>query len=1672
MITLEHQGVRRESVARRAEVVSAWQREAGQNRANGLFQILLPIQWLAALSMAVWVSPQRWAGETGLTLLHAHLGMAALLGGGFIAVPLVLIRVQPKAAATRHAVAFAQMLMGALLIHLSGGRIETHFHVFGSLAFLSLYRDWRVLASATLVVAVDHLLRGVYWPQSIFGVEMDGSWRWAEHLAWVAFENVVLMQGCVQAQRELRERAWRQAEVEEAHEAVERLIRTRTAELLRSNVELNCQARELRRTERELRDAEAMSRTILETAVDGIIILNDRGTIESLNPSAERLLGRRQEELVGQEIAAFLSASDPAQNEGNLVDPNGQGGDGCGVSRDSVGHRADGTVFPIDLAVSRFSLGSDRKAAIFIRDATERKRVEQELRHAGELLEQQVRKRTAALEAANASLQHEVAERCRAEQAVLASREEFRLMSEAIPTMVWVANAAGRAEYFNSRMTDFTGLPVEQILGDYWIDIIHPEDREETLARWVRARIMGEVFEVEYRLRDRDGSFRWFLGRGLPLRDETGQITRWFGTCTDIDDQKHTQQALQQTRNELEARVRERTAALEAANTSLQHEVAERRRAEREARDRQRFVESLAEANPSVLYLIDLADGRACWINGRVSTILGIPAAELANMGPQGFMTIVHPDDRNRLDSAVLRSKFETLPDGTVVESEYRLRHADGSWRWFRARELVYRREPAGRPAQILVAAEDVTSRKQSEDILRVLFEKSSDAHLLIDETDGIIDCNAATLTLYHCEDKSDLLGRHPAVFSPERQPDGRLSLDKCVEMDAIARRDRQHRFDWQIRRMDGQELLCEVSLTPVDVAGRSLLLVVLHDLSERLAAEETLRLSKETAEAANRAKSEFLANMSHEIRTPLNGILGMTELALDTALSPRQREYLGVAKGSAEALLTVINDILDFSKIEAGKLSLDPIPFSFRESLDDTLQTLALRAHAKELELACRIAPDVPDSLIGDLGRLRQILVNLVGNAIKFTETGEVVVHVDVVPETQDQDETACTPGDSTGSDLLAGRLEATTTIRSVVLRFSVADTGIGIPAAMQQAIFEPFEQADGSTTRRFGGTGLGLAISSQLVKLMGGQIWVESEPGAGSTFRFTTRLEPGPPRTSAILRNEIGCLRDRPILIVDDNATNRQILSEVLAGWQARPMTVAGADAALATLRDAAVRGEPFAAVLLDRAMPGMDGLELARQIRREPALADTPLLLLTSAGSSDDASIRRDCGFVACLTKPARRTELLAALSRSLCPSGANTSSSPADQNASQPSASLNLDCGFPAPQGVAMQSEHQGDGETRLGTRRVQFWVPNSPEDVESTAVSPDRNGHESQNENTTTSSIKACGTTTTSGPLRVLLAEDNQVNQMVAVRMLQQMGHTVNVSDNGRDAVAALLAEPDAFDIVLMDIQMPTMDGFEAVAAIREFERQREADGQIDTHRPDRDRIPVIALTAHAMQGDRERCLAAGFDDYLPKPIRQADLAIHLEAIQPRRLASPIAMETAAELREVLSTICDGDEAFTKELAESFLESAPGTLRAVSFNLREGDRGRAVIEVHGLKGISGTIGATRLAQACQNLENTLAHNDTSDADIEASLERLVAEWRITQAALLGLTNVRKNNRPSPAEVRAEGDGRPSASHRNGNLHSLDSESDTGFLSGRDAANGSSLLGSPLRSNECL
>jgi len=744
--------------------------------------------------------------------------------------------------------------------------------------------------------------------------------------------------------------------------------------------------------------------------------------------------------------------------------------------------------------------------------------------------------------------------------------------------------------------------------------------------------------------------------------------------------------------------------------------------------------------------------------------------------------------------------------------------------------------------------------------------------------------------------------------------PDDRQPTIEAVS--ALTTGERVVNFENRYRAKDGSYKWLQWSSTPFPRQG--LVYAAARDVTDRKTAEEELRrYARETerarreqeqtaehlanvaaelevawkrAEQATAAKGEFLANMSHEIRTPMNAIIGMNDLLLQTKLAPRQREYAQMARESAEALLGIINDILDVSKIEARRLTLDRAPFRLRDTVEDAVRLLGPRAAEKSLELACRVAPDVPDALVGDAGRLRQVLLNLVGNAIKFTDRGEVVTEVRV----DDQPDGA------------------------VTLQFQVRDTGIGIAPEQQVAIFDAFVQADSSTTRRHGGTGLGLTISAQLVALMHGRLWLESEPGAGSRFYFLARFDLH--EGSGDRAPSLGGLDGLRTLIVDDNATNRLILSEILASWQMRATAVDGASAALEALYQGVDQGRPYQLVLTDALMPEVDGFALARQIARDDRLRGVKVILLTSAGASVRRAAERH--FAATLAKPVKQSDLLDAIVTTF-----------ADPEPSTP----------PRPSRTA-----------RPRARRR----------------------------------------------LQVLVAEDNPTNQTLVGALLRQRGDRVSLVSNGRLAVERATAR--AFDVILMDVQMPEMGGLEATSAIRDAER---GSGR---------RTPIVALTAHAMEGDRERCLAAGMDAYVAKPIKADELFAAMDRVvdtgRTRTTARRARERTGAIMdRDVLLANFGGKPGLLVEVADAFLQDAPNMLASLAEAARARDAGRLAAAAHALKGSIGLFVQDGAYAHVLRLEQLARAGDLSPVDgaletIHQAVDELVVALRALQASL--------------------------------------------------------------------
>ncbi len=780
------------------------------------------------------------------------------------------------------------------------------------------------------------------------------------------------------------------------------------------------------------------------------------------------------------------------------------------------------------------------------------------------------------------------------------------------------------------------------------------------------------------------------------------------------------------------------------------------------------------------------------------------------------------------------------------------------------------------------------------------------------DATGRFIRVNRAKAHCLGLPDAAAAIGKSELDFCSLERALPTMADEREVLRSGVSLVDQEEKETWP----DGRTTWLSTTKMPLyDEAGRIVGTFGLsRDITQSKRAEEVLRFAKEAAEAANRAKSSFLANMSHEIRTPMNAIIGMTELVLDTPLSPQQREFLLTVEESAESLLAIINDILDFSKIEAERLMIEPVPFDLREQLGDTLKTLALRADRRGIELICHIHPEVPEVVVADNLRLRQVMINLVGNAIKFTEEGEVEVSVRVGEPPTPAGRGAGGEGEAEKrfaqtsphpNPLPEGDGTLTPHPASVLLEFTVRDTGIGIPADKQTAIFEAFEQGDGTISRRYGGTGLGLAISSRLLRLMGGRMWVESQLGRGSQFHFQLPCgiaaeEPSPPR-----RERPAALSGTKVLVVDDNATNRWILEEMLTNWELRPQGAAGGEESLRILRQTTHEGQPYRLVLVDAHMSGMDGFALAGEIRRDPALGSTVIMMLSSGDQPGDVARCQELGIPVYLVKPVKQSDLFDAILLAL---GAQAEEEP-----------------------------HPSRPEGRPKRQR----------------------------------------------PLNILLAEDSAVNQKVVAGMLEKEGHAVTLAGNGRAALAAVAAQ--GFDLVLMDVQMPEMDGLEATAAIRA--RQRRSG----------EHVPIVAMTAHALKGDRQRCLEAGMDEYLSKPIHSRDLLEVIDrALAVAAAAEPAPSEPPAEAdlvdwKEVFQAVA-GDAAGVDRVVQAALEESPRLVSTIRAAIESDDQTALRLAAHTLKGSLQYFGAARLCRLAQQLEQMGQEGDLQNASpVLASLE---------------------------------------------------------------------------------
>jgi PAS domain S-box-containing protein len=1067
-----------------------------------------------------------------------------------------------------------------------------------------------------------------------------------------------------------------------------------------------------------------------------------------------------------------------------------------------------------------------------------------------------------------------------AQQRVVRMEAELRRVLAAVSDCLWSAEWSAEGKwtyrYISPVVENLAGRPSHFFLQDLarWQEVIHPDDRPAWMQALRRLRA-GQTSQTEYRVIWPDGSVHWLRESVRVARKPDGRSLQLDGVLTDFT---------------------------------------ERKQAEERLREERQLLRTLMENLPEAIYFKD-SEGRYLVDNASHRRILGVQSEE--EVRGKTIFDFFSPEQAERHSA----DDFAILTAGVPVQNREEILPDHQGHERYHAFTKVPLRGGDGQVSGLVCIGRDVTDQRLAEralarerNLLRTLMDNLPDHIFVKDLKSRFLIANAATLRSLGAKSMAEVEGKTDFDFLPRERAQQFFDDEQRIVLTGVG-------------MVNHEELLIDaagnarwLSTTKVPLhaeSGEVIAIVgISHDVSERRALEAELRRAVEAAESASKAKSEFLARMSHEIRTPMNGIIGMTELTLDTELTREQRECLQMVLTSGESLLTVINDVLDFSKIEAGKLQLETAPFPIRDSLADAVRSLGLRAQQKGLELACHVAPDVPDLLVGDLGRLRQIIVNLVGNAIKFTPQGEIVVHVTSDKETGRQPDKE--KGEGASAVSLSGCLP-------VSLSFEVSDTGIGIPPEKHQAIFEPFEQVDGSTTRQYGGTGLGLAISAQLVQLMGGRMWVESEVGRGSRFHFTARfkLVSGQEVTQGPLEPpDVHGLR---VLLVDDNSTHREILQEMFTSWHMRPVAVGSTSEALAELHRAFAAGSPYQLLLADAVMPQPDGFALAEQVRREPgALVRAIILMLTSAGRASGAERCREIGVQASIMKPLKQSELLDTILSVV---------------STDPSATKGR----------------------RVGRTRTE----------EETLRLP---------------------------PLRVLLAEDNVVNQRLAVRILEKAGHTVLVAGNGRQALQAL--DRDRFDIVLMDVQMPELGGMETTEMIR----AREAAGH-GGH------IPIIALTAHAMKGDRERCLATGMDGYVSKPIRERELFAVMEQVmrahapeegsagtaQPERAQEEDAVAEDFD-RAVALERCGNDGQLLRELIDMFLSEIPGWMATLGQSLSEGNVDLARRMAHTIKGAVGTFAANPAWEAALRLEMIAKESNLAGAgpaweEMQAVIERL-------------------------------------------------------------------------------
>ena len=1218
-------------------------------------------------------------------------------------------------------------------------------------------------------------------------------------------------------------------------------------------------------------------RRIVNTSLDAVVTIAENGTVTDWNPKAESIFGWRRDEVLGQQLSGLIIPPRYRDAHENGLTHFLKTGEGPALNKrlNLSALRRSGEEFPVELTISPIRIGDVYEFSAFLRDVSEQFDAAENIARAQRLATMNL--------AEDAAASRKQAER-------VEERLNLALQSARVGTWNW--DVGDDLITWDDHIPLLFGRKTGTLpqLFDGFLEIVHPEDRD-SVSRAVQRSVDEDVpYDTEYKVSWPDGSLHSLGARGKVYRDEQGKPLRMTGVCWDITDRKRSEQVL--------------------ATVNAQ-------------------LAGVLDASTQVAIIATDVNGLITVFNSGAQNLLGYSAEEMVGkLTPAVFHVMEEVQSRGQ----VLTRELGYPVEGFEVFVAY-ARHGQ-----FDRREWTYVRKDGSKfPVNLVVTAvkkaageitgflglaEDISERKQAEERFHATVEAAPTAMLVVDADGNILLVNRRVEDLFGYP-RQEMIGQPVEMLIPNRSRFGHPALREQFLQHATPR-DMGAGLDLFALRKDGTEFPIKVGISPIDTGVGQAVICGVLDITDQKRTLAAIQQAKESAEASNRAKSSFLANMSHEIRTPMNGIIGMAQLLSQTELRSHQRDFLSTIDESAHILLRLLNDILDFSKIEAGKLELERIDFPISECVARATQMLVLRAAEKGIEIAGRVAPEIPDYLIGDSGRVQQVLVNLLGNAVKFTEAGEIFVNVNLESTTSDK----------------------------VRLHFSVSDTGIGIPRDKQEQIFCPFEQAEASTTRRFGGTGLGLTISRQLVEMMHGRIWVESELGCGSRFHFTAEFDVAKNQHQRAPA-ELKWLQDLPVLVVDDNLTNRRILSEMLQFWKMQPVLADSAEAARRAIRKSEESGQPIRMILLDHHMPGEDGFHFAESIGEFTKQGQCPIIMISSGSSPVDADQCQKHGIGRFMTKPVIASELLSEVLR-------------------------------------------------QFG----QF-----------TRVAVTKSEHVSE------SGIP---------PRRVLLVEDNEINRRVALGLLRSRGHQVVVAENGLEAVN-LIAEQE-FDVVLMDMQMPVMDGYEATIEIRKLEHVSGG------------HIPIVAMTAEAFKGDRERCLEVGMDDYVSKPIASADMyraierfpALYLtrnsggpvaekvnerkegtsqilQQAQPVDPSDMIAKAVAdsvrplpridwSELKELLS--CGPDE--LSAFVELMKTETPKMIADIRAAINAGDYKRLRRAAHTLKGSVGYFKVKSLTQAALDVE-TAARGELIEA-IKArmvNLEQEVAQF--IEALASGPTN---------------------------------------------------------------